>query len=510
MSLQTRKVCGIASTKDLLSGKVVSLFLTAAFEVICRGLLDCCFFLSIFRCHCDQNVPSPSCFSERARMFGDRIPAPVPPSFDEAGFIDAEATLAFLRDPSLLLPQVEHVHSNQHALPNMQPDSGTSAGIDFPTQDLVGMGPNLTGRFPAMAPEFQLHFNHPNVAQKSNSSAGCYTPLALPLTQTVSDLSHIPTSTVTRPCSPTPHPEYNLLSAFPPPSQHSPLTHAPPQAAPAAPAPGLYHSGGDYPSQFNVSYFLEQHFGKGDEAAPSCKLPLPPASCPESDLFTPEQPQHAASHDLRVAVPKFALDYAPSAKEDFSFIDMGPEPLAVRNPIAKRNSKLPTKKLERTLSYFADELPELNGTGGSAFHSRISTGAKDVRGKQSKKVRVKKVKVVVPLKSSHHCHICARSGRVPNLLGCKNLSGQKGCRKVVCKKCYTNFGLGSWEGVTAPGYQWECIHCQGKCPEKAQCMIYAKTNARRRDLNLLKKGLAPTSAHACGSKARVHPSQSPE
>lgn len=114
--------------------------------------------------------------------------------------------------------------------------------------------------------------------------------------------------------------------------------------------------------------------------------------------------------------------------------------------------------------------------------------------KTTRKPRAKKEKVVQPLVSSKHCHICARSGHPYNLAGCKNLH-VNGCRKVVCRKCYNTLdATRTFEQVTAPADKWECIHCQNMCPEKAQCVIYAKTNARRRDINLQKKKLAASKA----------------
>lgn len=105
-----------------------------------------------------------------------------------------------------------------------------------------------------------------------------------------------------------------------------------------------------------------------------------------------------------------------------------------------------------------------------------------------------------PMKSSRHCHICARSGLRANLASCKNLGRvTDSCRKAVCRKCFRALGIeGTFENATRPGLEWECLHCRlpagggkpgGRCPAHAQCKIYAKTNARRRTENLKKKRL---------------------
>lgn len=131
---------------------------------------------------------------------------------------------------------------------------------------------------------------------------------------------------------------------------------------------------------------------------------------------------------------------------------------------------------------------------GAYRRTQVQATAKAGTVKTTRKPRAKKEKVVQPLVSSKHCHICARSGHPYNLAGCRNLH-VNGCRKVVCRKCYNTLGATStFEQVTAPADRWECIHCQGMCPEKAQCVIYAKTNARRRDINLQKKRLAASKA----------------
>lgn len=82
---------------------------------------------------------------------------------------------------------------------------------------------------------------------------------------------------------------------------------------------------------------------------------------------------------------------------------------------------------------------------------------------------------------SQHCHICSRrpTDVSPHAV-CGNLLRGR-CRKTVCEKCFHQFG---WDLRAARGpnkAEWLCPHCQGVCPRRAQCYIYDRTSARRRE-----------------------------
>lgn len=81
---------------------------------------------------------------------------------------------------------------------------------------------------------------------------------------------------------------------------------------------------------------------------------------------------------------------------------------------------------------------------------------------------------------SQHCHICSRrpTEGSPHQV-CGNL--QKGrCRKTICTKCFHQFRWDLKAARDAPPGTWECPHCRGQCPQRAQCVIYNRTSDRRR------------------------------
>mmetsp|Transcript_16963 Transcript_16963/g.35200 ORF Transcript_16963/g.35200 Transcript_16963/m.35200 type:complete len:259 (-) Transcript_16963:830-1606(-) len=78
---------------------------------------------------------------------------------------------------------------------------------------------------------------------------------------------------------------------------------------------------------------------------------------------------------------------------------------------------------------------------------------------------------------SKYCHVCQRTDRVTNLLRCSNL--EKGaCRKVICEVCFGRYGW-DLERAKRPGSGWKCTHCTGTCPDKAQCVGYARRKHSR-------------------------------
>lgn len=98
-------------------------------------------------------------------------------------------------------------------------------------------------------------------------------------------------------------------------------------------------------------------------------------------------------------------------------------------------------------------------------------------GKRSEKRKPRTYSQAVP---SQHCHICSRrpTENSPHAV-CGNLLKGR-CRKTICTKCFHQF---RWDlkaaREAAPG-TWECPHCRGVCPQRAQCVIYNRTSDRRR------------------------------
>lgn len=61
------------------------------------------------------------------------------------------------------------------------------------------------------------------------------------------------------------------------------------------------------------------------------------------------------------------------------------------------------------------------------------------------------------IQPSRFCHICLRRAERVALLGCSRLG--RGCRKVICERCFTRFGW-DWETAARSGSEWTCTHCR--------------------------------------------------
>lgn len=59
---------------------------------------------------------------------------------------------------------------------------------------------------------------------------------------------------------------------------------------------------------------------------------------------------------------------------------------------------------------------------------------------------------------SRFCHICLRRAERVALMACSRLRSGL-CRKVVCEKCFEEFGY-DWEAAALPRSGWTCTHCR--------------------------------------------------
>lgn len=59
---------------------------------------------------------------------------------------------------------------------------------------------------------------------------------------------------------------------------------------------------------------------------------------------------------------------------------------------------------------------------------------------------------------SRFCHICLRRAERVALMACSRLRSGL-CRKVVCEKCFAEFGY-DWEAAASPRSGWTCTHCR--------------------------------------------------
>lgn len=97
---------------------------------------------------------------------------------------------------------------------------------------------------------------------------------------------------------------------------------------------------------------------------------------------------------------------------------------------------------------------------------------------------------------SNYCHICSRTpNRGIRLAVCASL--REGlCRKVVCERCFSEYALGcSFEDAANKAVDWKCVHCQGICPERAQCRTYQNVNRKLR-LQRLRQSVGPVESAA--------------
>lgn len=93
---------------------------------------------------------------------------------------------------------------------------------------------------------------------------------------------------------------------------------------------------------------------------------------------------------------------------------------------------------------------------------------------------------------SNYCHICSRTpNRGIRLAVCSGLQ-QGQCRKVVCERCFKEYPLGStFEQALDASHGWKCTHCQGICPQRAQCRTYQNVNRKLRLQRLRQSVAAP-------------------
>eukprot|EP00184_Porphyridium_aerugineum_P004026 CAMPEP_0184708140 /NCGR_PEP_ID=MMETSP0313-20130426/37622_1 /TAXON_ID=2792 /ORGANISM="Porphyridium aerugineum, Strain SAG 1380-2" /LENGTH=335 /DNA_ID=CAMNT_0027169723 /DNA_START=2084 /DNA_END=3091 /DNA_ORIENTATION=+ len=117
---------------------------------------------------------------------------------------------------------------------------------------------------------------------------------------------------------------------------------------------------------------------------------------------------------------------------------------------------------------------------GSYSDSDDSPMRKSSRKLSANKGRPKTYKSQMP---SVHCHVCTRlKAFMLPVVACSNLKKNGSCRKIVCARCFAEFGW-DWNEATKPGSDWTCVHCRGICPPRAQCHIYEKANEKRKFKN---------------------------
>lgn len=109
---------------------------------------------------------------------------------------------------------------------------------------------------------------------------------------------------------------------------------------------------------------------------------------------------------------------------------------------------------------------------------------------------------------SNYCHICSRTpNRGIRLAVCSGLR-EGFCRKVVCERCFTEYSLGcAFEEASKSTIDWKCVHCQGTCPERAQCRTYQSVNRKLRLQRLRQSAEADKSEKARQQPQNLHMKQ---
>mmetsp|Transcript_2335 Transcript_2335/g.4092 ORF Transcript_2335/g.4092 Transcript_2335/m.4092 type:complete len:275 (-) Transcript_2335:758-1582(-) len=89
---------------------------------------------------------------------------------------------------------------------------------------------------------------------------------------------------------------------------------------------------------------------------------------------------------------------------------------------------------------------------------------------------------------SQFCHVCLRNAKNVKQVSCRQIEAT-GCRKVVCRKCFDQFGW-DWQSAFVENSSWMCPHCRNQCPARATCNIYYRTNQREQKKKRKRRGSA--------------------
>jgi hypothetical protein len=197
---------------------------------------------------------------------------------------------------------------------------------------------------------------------------------------------------------------------------------------------------------------------------------------------TPTPTRDASDAD----VPK----YGSKALHDFPIEPFAAEAkLMLGDPLRGRASPVPSRAASRPLPMDSPTRVRAKASAGGSKQAIAIPKAKSTpaqkhaeSGRRVAKTPTKrKPRTYSRAVPSQHCHICSRrpTEESPHA-ACGNLNKGK-CRKTICRKCFVQYGWDVEAARDAEATGWVCPHCQGFCPERAQCHIYDRTSERRRN-----------------------------
>lgn len=174
----------------------------------------------------------------------------------------------------------------------------------------------------------------------------------------------------------------------------------------------------------------------------------------------------------RVSVPSIEACHQGSSSLLSGIVDLIPgEHGSCCTPTAGTNSclELPTNLSPCAVRDLAVSSP-LSTTSFPALTSSLS---------KTRKVTRKQKTYPKPVAPSRFCHICSRMPRRgQGHAVCRRMADGL-CRKIVCEQCVRDLGW-NFEEISVSPSTWLCPHCAGSCPERSQCHIYNRINARRK------------------------------
>lgn len=199
---------------------------------------------------------------------------------------------------------------------------------------------------------------------------------------------------------------------------------------------------------------------------------------PVYDAASLDIPQFQANQALQMS----SID-AGSVSHDL--LDKCVTSLAPRSKPKKKSSPSRKKKVSKREAARAASAAEQARQREIALLAKSKQISDDelLRLKPKKQRRAAKFDKPIP---SRFCHVCSRTPKNVRLAVCSKIK-EGICRKVICEKCFDEFGYGDFEAALETGTSsWCCPHCSDKCPDRAQCRTYQRINDRLR-VNRLKQ-----------------------